>query len=171
MKEFFTSRFATIRDFLATQQFPTAEWKNVFTADFWTNDPLTSGSPYYTFGLVLTLLFLILLEVWRRRLKNLHVSTPIYEVAQNQLSNIFFFVAIMLPAYWFFRVQQLAYLSSRLLLGSIILVALVWLGWVVFHITRQLPAKRVAHLEKERFFRYLPTNATGATKAPRRKGK
>lgn len=171
MKEFFTTRFATISDFLATQQFPLAAWKNVFTADFWANEPLTGSSPYYAFGLGLTVIFLFTIEAWRRRLKKLHVETPIYATAQNHLSNIFFFVIITIPACWFFRAQQLAYLSSRILLGSIVLITLLWLSWVVFHLMRQLPAKRAAYLEQQRFFRYLPTNATEASNAKRRKGK
>ncbi len=171
MKNFFISRFQTIQDFLQTQRFPLADWQNLGSWDFWTGGPLDSFSPYYAFGLGLFLVTLIALEVWRRHLKKVHQTTPIYGEALIQISNLFYFILLLVPAYWFFRVQQLSYLSSRLLLGSIVLAAIVWLAWIAFVIAHRLPTKRQSYLEKERFFRYLPTTSAPGSVPGRKKGK
>lgn len=171
MKDFFTSRFATIKDFLSTQQFPTHDWKNIFSGHYWTNGPLASTSPYYAFGVGLTILVLVALEVWRRQLKRLNAVTPIYTVPLNHISNLFYFIAVLLPAYWFFRAQQMSYLSSRLLLGSILIIAILWLAAILFYLWRRISRTRQSYLEQERFFRYLPTNAPKRSAAPGRKGK
>jgi len=166
MKEFFTSRFITLESFFETQQFPTTDWKNLFTADYWTSGPLASTSPYYLFGWILALIALVALEVWRRRLKKAQTVTPVYSWPLNQISNLFYYLLILLLGYWFFRTQQLAYLSSRLMLGAILLGGLIWLIWIWVYMKRRIPQLLQSHLERERFFRYLPKNKSGAPKRP-----
>lgn len=167
----FTSRWQTIETFLATQSFPTKDWGRIFSWDYWTAGPLDSYTPYYTFGFGLFLAALIALEVWRRRLKKRHETTPVYQTQLIQISNIFYFILLIVPLYWFFRVQNISYLSSRLVLGGALLVALLWLAWVLWTMKRIIPTKTRSYLEKERFFRYLPTNSASIPTEKRKKGK
>ncbi len=156
MKDFFTSRFQTISNYLATQSFSLRDFGNVFSWDFWTESSIEPISDYTAALLILVIMLIVGLVIWRKILKKRQAETPIYDWPINQLANIVAFLVIMTPSYWFFRSQQLAYLSSRLVVLITLIVTIGWLGWVVFHMVRQLPAKRVAYLEKERFFRYLP---------------
>ena len=156
MKEFFTSRFQTISDYFSTQSFSLQKIGSIFSWDFWTETNINPGSTYTAPLLIITALIIVGLVIWRRILKKRHGETPVYQWPINQLANIIALLAIMAPSYWFFRSQELSYLSSRLVVLITLLVTIGWLGWVVFHLVRQLPAKRVAYLEKERFFRYLP---------------
>lgn len=165
------SRWQTIETFLATQQFPTTDWANILSWKYWISGPLDSFTPYYTFGFTIWLLALIALEMWRRILKKRHQATPIYGTPLGQISNLFYFVLIMIPAYWFFRLQQIDYLSSRLVLGSTVLIAIGWLVWIIIIVKRRLPLQRRSYLEKERFFRYLPTTGASNSESGRKKGK
>lgn len=170
MTELFTSRFTTIKAFLSTQSFPTNDWINIFSWSYWTESQIGSFTPYYAFGFGLFLATLIALEVWRRRLKKSHQSTPIYGTPLVQISNLFYFLLLMVPSYWFFRVQQISYLSSRLVLGLTALIAITWLAWIVVILKRRLPLQRRSYLEKERFFRYLPTSSASDSVQTRKKG-
>ncbi len=171
MKEFFTSRFSTIQDFLATQDFPTRDWLNVFSWQYWTEDRIASFTPYYAFGFISLVIILLALETWRRQLKRLHKTTPIYGSPLVQISNLFYFLLLMVPIYWFFRVQQISYLSSRLVIGATFLIAVIWLGWIIVVLKRRLPLQRRSYLEKERFFRYLPGKRASDSVSGREKGK
>lgn len=171
MNEFFTSRLTTIENFLTTQTFPTKDWLNLFSWDYWTAGPLESFTPYYTFGFGLWLVTLIVLEVWRRKLKKRHQATPVYGTPLIQISNLFYFLLLMVLAYWFFRVQQIDYFSSRLVLGATVLIGLCWLAWILFIIKRRLPLQQQSYLERERFFRYLPNTSASDSKSGRKKGK
>lgn len=156
MSNFFTSRFATIGNYLDTQRFAWADLKNLFSWSYWSETGLSSQTSY---GLA-TLLFVIALTVglvfWRRRLKLAQASVPIYEAPINQLANIVAFIIIMAISYAFFRSQAIAYLSSRLVILASLVVIIVWIGWVAFYQRRVAPAKRRNYLERERFFRYIP---------------
>ncbi len=170
MTELFTSRLATIQTFLATQDFPTRDWLKIFSWSYWTEGNISSFTPYYAFGFASLIVALIALEVWRRRLKKLHQATPIYGTPLVQISNLFYFLLLMVPTYWFFRVQQISYLSSRLVMGLTALIAIGWLIWIVVILKRRLPLQRRSYLEKERFFRYLPTNSASDSVQTRKKG-
>ncbi len=158
MKEFFTSRFETIKLFLESQKIPTQDWKNIFSFDFW-RYPASTDSPYYLFSLVVGILTLLGLEAWRRRVKRLHKMTPVYSVALNHITNLFYFILIIGLGYVFFVSQGIAYLSSRLFLFSVIVVSLAWIAWILVHLRRTLPMRRRSYLERERFFRYLPKDS------------
>lgn len=170
MPEFLTSRLTTIQTFLSTQSFPTRDWLRIFSWSYWIEGPLGSFTPYYAFGFVFWVLLLVALEVWRRRLKKLHHATPVYGTPLIQISNLFYFLLLMVPTYWFFRVQLISYLSSRLVLGLTILIAIGWFVWIIVILKRRLPLQRQSYLEKERFFRYLPTNSASDSVQTRKKG-
>ncbi len=171
MKEFFTSRLSTLTDFIKTQHIPLADWKNIFTASYW-KESLYYPSPYYLFGVVVTIIVVILIETWRRYLKKLHQATPIYEMPIASLANLNFFIVLLSAAYVFFRVIGVSYLSGRSFYGLIILSALIWIGWQLIYLRRVTPSKRRSHLERERFFRYLPnTKPVSLTKVSAKKGK
>lgn len=156
MKEFFTNRFQTIQDFFSTQQFPTNDWKNIVSWDYWTESGLPGSSAYTAFSLTAVALTVILLFIWRHFLKRAHKATPVYEFEIQQLASLITFVVIMTLSYWFFRSQQIAFASSRLVLLISILLVVGWLAVIVFHLKRNTPKMRTTYLEKERFFRYLP---------------
>jgi hypothetical protein len=170
MTEFFTSRFATIQTFLSTQSFPTKDWLNIFSWSYWTEGQIGSFTPYYAFGFGLLFVLLLALEIWRRKLKKAHQAAPIYGTPLVQISNLFYFLLLMVPTYWFFRTQQISYLSSRLVLGFTVLIAIGWLLWIAIILKRRLPLQRRSYLEKERFFRYLPTNSASDSVQTRKKG-
>lgn len=161
MKDFFTSRFQTISDYLATQSFSLRNFGNVFSWDFWTESGIDPTSQYTAVLLILVIFLVFGLIIWRKIFKKRQAETPVYDWPINQLANIIALVVIMAPSYWFFRSQQLAYLSSRLVILITTLITLGWLGWVVFYLVRTVPTKRVTYLEKERFFRYLPKSKKG----------
>lgn len=153
---FFTSRLSTLKDFFSTQKLPGADSKNLFSWDFWTESNLESGSPYYLFIAAFVILVCVALIWWRRQLKKENQEAPVYEGVINQLANIIAFIIIVGLSYIFFRSQQIAYVSSRLVILASIIIVVIWSGWVMFVIKRQLAAKRLQHLEKDRYFRYLP---------------
>jgi hypothetical protein len=156
MKEFFTSRFQTIEDFFSTQKFPTSDWKNIISWDYWTESGLPSSSAYTAVSLAGVVLCIALILFWRAHLKRAHKTAPVYEFEIQQLSSIVTFVVIMSLSYWFFRAQQVAFASSRLVLLATGLTVVVWLAVVIVHLKRNTPKMRTSYLEKERFFRYLP---------------
>ncbi len=170
MLDQFTSRWQTITTFFETQSFPTNDWARLGSWSYWTGGPLDSQTPYYAFGLAVFLISLIALEVWRRRLKKAHQATPVYTVPLVQISNVFYFLLLMVPSYWFFRIQSISYLSSRLVLGAAFIIALAWVIWIIIVVKRRLPQEQVSYLEKERFFRYLPTTSA-SDQSGRKKGK
>ncbi|MDO8650068.1 MAG: hypothetical protein Q7K33_02035, partial [Candidatus Berkelbacteria bacterium] len=154
MKNFFSSRFATLGDYFSSQQFVWSDFKNLFHWSYWTEDGLQSQTPYSLSTLIVVVVLIIGFVFWRRRLKAAQLQVPIFEGSINQLANIIAFIIVMAISYSFFRSQQIAYLSSRLVVLGSLLVILVWTGWVAFYVFRVAPPKRREYLEKERFFRY-----------------
>ncbi len=134
---------------------------NLFSWEFWTEANIDPESEYTAIVLMFAITLIAGLILWRRILKKRNTDIPVYDWPVNQLSSIITLLIIMVPSYWFFRAQQLSYLSSRLVVLITFLVVLGWIGWVVFYLVRQAPAKREAYLEKERFFRYLPKSKKG----------
>ncbi|MEX1051924.1 MAG: hypothetical protein WEC83_00875 [Patescibacteria group bacterium] len=156
MSDFFTSRFQTISDYFGSQSFSLGNFGNLFSWDFWTEANIDPSSQYTAATLLLTIAIIAGLIIWRRILKKRHATTPVYDWPINQLTNMIALLVIITPSYWFFRSQQLAYLSSRLVVLTTLLITMGWLGWVIFRLIRTVPGNRAAYLEKERFFRYLP---------------
>ncbi|MCR4277558.1 MAG: hypothetical protein NUV80_05895 [Candidatus Berkelbacteria bacterium] len=156
MKDFFTSRFATIGNYLDTQHFAWADLKNLFSWSYWNETGLLPQTPYSLATLICVVVLVALLVFWRKRIKVAQTKVPIYESSINQLANIIAFVLIMSVSYLFFRSQQIAYLSSRLVVLASLVIILVWTGWVAFYVFRTAPAKSREYLERERFFRYIP---------------
>ena len=156
MKNFFTSRFATLGDYFSSQQFVWSDFKNLFNWSYWTESGLPPQTPYSLTALIVVVVLIVGLVFWRRRLKAAQLQVPIFEGSINQLANIIAFIIVMAISYAFFRSQQIAYLSSRLVVLGSLLVILVWTGWVALYVFRIAPPKRREYLEKERFFRYIP---------------
>ncbi|MEK9167649.1 MAG: hypothetical protein AAB613_02825 [Patescibacteria group bacterium] len=156
MKNFFTSRLATLSDYFSSQQFVWSDLRNLFNWNYWTEAGLPPQTSYSLATLIFVLALTVLLVFWRRRLKAAQQYVPIFEGSINQLANIVAFIIVMAISYSFFRSQQIAYLSSRLVVLGSLLVILVWTGWVAFYVFRVAPPKRREYLEKERFFRYIP---------------
>jgi ABC-type xylose transport system permease subunit len=156
MKEFFIGRFQTIEDFFKTQRLPVKDWVNLLSWEYWTESGLPSSSVYTAFSLGAVSLGVILLLLWRARLKRAHQDVPVYNFEIQQLSSVVAFVVVMSLSYWFFRAQQIAFASSRLVLLVAGLILAVWLVVITVHLKRNVPKMRTGYLEKERFFRYLP---------------
>lgn len=156
MKEFFTNRFQTIKDYFVTQQFPTTVWKNVFSWEYWTESGLPSSSAYSAFSATVLVIGIIFLFFWRFRLTRAQKTTPVFDFEIQQIANVVTFVIIMSLSYAFFRSQQIAFASSRLVVLISLLVTVGWIVVILVHIRRVTPKMRASYLEKERFFRYLP---------------
>jgi len=156
MTTFFTQRFATIKDFIATQQIPNgAYWKGIWSWRFWVDHHFGYQEPYILFFLGLIIIGLALLTLWRVVLK-LRNQRGSYDGAIGALATLIIFNVIITLAYLFFRGQALTYLSSRLVVLASIIVNVVWLGYILYQLKRIIPVKERQELEKERFFRYLP---------------
>jgi len=156
MADFFASRLATIRDYLTTQQFPTNQWRNLGSWDYWSEAALPPNSPYYLLAGGVIVVGVISLLFWQGHLKKLQTQAAVYEGVINQLTNLAIFILIITISYWFFRIQEINYLSSRLVVLAGLIVAIGHLAWIGFQLKRVLPHKRAQYLEQERFFRYLP---------------
>lgn len=155
--DFFNDIFHTIQNFLATQTWPNSnDLSRLIKWPYWIEGPLDSFSPFYLAGSVAVLACLALLIFWRIRLKKAQKLTPVYDVPINHILNIISIIILMSASYFFFRSQQIAYLSSRLLVLATFAVCLIWLGYLIYFIKRSIPSKRRHYLERERFFRYLP---------------
>jgi len=156
MKEAFLARWQTAHNYFATQSIPWKGGRNIFRWDFWSEGYLSSQSPYYlfTFSLVLVIVFGLL--IWRAYLARKNKQIPVYLPAINHLANLAFFLFLNSIFYWFCRVQEIIYLSSRLVVLAVIIVAILWLGYIIFWLIRILPTKKRHYLEKDRFLRYLP---------------
>jgi len=164
MSEFFTSRFQTISSYFSTQSFGFGDFGNFFSWDFWTERNLFPSSTYTLLVLIAVNLLIISLFVWRKNLKKKQRDIPVYDWPLNQLVNLIIFIIIMTLSYWFFRSQQLAYLSSRLVVLATLVVVIAWIAWIIYYIYRTARSKREAYLEKERFFRYLPKSKSDSKK-------
>lgn len=156
MKDFFSSRITTISDYIQSQRFPTTDWNNIFHWNYWTQNYLPPTTVYSLFTIIVIIIICIGLSIWRTVLKKKHANTPVYDAPLDQLSNIIFFIIITMVAYAFFRYQSVSYLSNRLVILAIAIVTIVWIGVVTWQLWKKIPSQRIAYLEKERFFRYLP---------------
>jgi len=156
MKEFFTSRLATISNFLATQRFTPSDLKNLFSWNYWTEANIPSTSPDYLPTVLVLIIFCAGMLFWRRQLKIRQQIAPVYDSSINQLANIVVFLVIVAISYLFFRSQAINYLSSRLVILTTLAVAIVWLGYVIYYQWRITPVMHREYLERERFFRYIP---------------
>lgn len=156
MVEFFTDRFETIRIFLSNQSFDITEITEIFSWYFWTDPYIAPRNSYALLMIFISVATIAGLIIWRRILLKKHSQIPVYDFPINQLINIIVFLVIIIPTYWFFRSQQLQYLSSKIVILSVIVTTVLWLAWIIAHIRITIPKKKVAYLEKERFFRYLP---------------
>lgn len=157
MKQFFLARFETSRNFLASQAFPDGDdLRPLWRWDYWTQDRVAPQSEFILLTIGLLIFVVILLLVWRHRLKRAERSMPIFAWPINQLVNLIIFILVTGLGYWFFRYQGIAYLSSRLVILGALIFFLLWLGIIIGYFLRVVPTKRQLYLEKERFFRYLP---------------
>ncbi len=143
-------------NFLSSQQFPTDWWLGIFSWTYWTDSNLTPQSPYLLFFLIVVILAVAGLVFWQRKLQLLQKQVPVYEHVISQIPSIISLIIVMTLLYWFFRSQQIAIFSSRLVILITFLVALGWVIYLIVYLRRTVPARRAYYLEKERFFRYLP---------------
>lgn len=155
-----TERLATVSHTLHTQQLPGRDLANLFSSGYWTEQLIPASSPYYLVTISLLIVSLIILGLTAWRYRRLNYQVPVYDWLINQLINLIIFIIVVSVSYLFFRTQEIQYLSSRLVVLAATLVGLVWLGIILVHRWRSIPAATQQHLEKERFFRYLPKKRT-----------
>jgi len=151
-----SDRFQTIKDFLSSQHFVWQDLSLLLSWSYWTESFLPEHSPSFLAGCLFILAAIIVLIIWRVRLKRAHKLTPVYDVPINQLPSLILLIIIMTVSYIFFRVQAISYLSSRLVILITVIVCLGWLIYLIYFARRIAPSKRRYYLERERFFRYLP---------------
>jgi glucan phosphoethanolaminetransferase (alkaline phosphatase superfamily) len=156
MSTFFTNRLATIEQWFSGQKLPGADTPRLFSWSFWIESNISPTSEYLAAALGLVVATIILLVAWRFALIRAHRRVPVYSSPIALLTNLIVFIIIITAAYTFFRSQELAYVSSRFIVLSTIVLSGAWLGWIAWQIKRTVPSARASYLEKERFFRYLP---------------
>lgn len=156
MKSFFLERWTTIVGFWGSQALPVFDWRLIFSWDFWTETNLSGQSPYYLAGAVIVAAAIGLLLLWRAILVRRHRQTPVYDWPINHLTNLIVFIVLGLVSYWFFRSQEISYLSSRLVVLSIIAISICWLALIAWRVVRTIPREAERYLERERFIRYIP---------------
>lgn len=153
----FSARFTTIKSFLATQHWPPlSDWKNLFSGSYWGAIFVPASSPYVLLTTIVVIIILAVLIVWYFWAKRMNNQLPIYGQLIAQLPILIIFTAVVSLLYAFFRAQEIQYFSSHLVLLISSLILIVWSGYLIYLLRRVIPAKKQAHLEKERFFRYLP---------------
>ncbi len=152
-----TARLTTVKDFLATQHWPTLfDLKNLWRWSYWSERPVPTDSPYIFITAIVTGLIVAGLLIWWIQLRRLHQKYPVYALLLDQIPTLLIFIVVVSLVYAFCRAQDVQYLSSRLVVLAEFIVSLGWFGYLLFYTARVIPAKRQSHLEKERFFRYLP---------------
>ena len=130
--------------FLQDQQFPSSLfWKSLFTSGYWSSNASANPPTYALF-------------VWGSVLTTMNKRAPIYRSLIVQIWSILIFLTMGVLIYNFSYQQGVPYFSSRLLILIIAVMSLVWAGILIYIQSRIIPVKKQAHLEKERFFRYLP---------------
>ncbi len=142
------------QDFLQTQSWP--NFSNFLSWDYWTSQNLNSQPSDLLFGLIVTVIIVIVLLFWWLRLRTIQKRIPVYDAPINNLSNLIIFMIVLSASYVFFRTQEITYVSSRLFVLSVDVIALVWFIWISYYVLKIVPSKRRHYLERERFFRYLP---------------
>jgi hypothetical protein len=154
---FLSARFATIKDFLATQHWPTgAQLKNLGDWNYYTQNPVPAESPFLLLAAVIILLTVAGLLIWWWQARQKEKTTPVYGLLLDQLPTLVIFVVAGSIFYAFCWAQSVQYLSSRLFLLAAGLVTLGWVIYLAVYARRVLPGQLQKHLERERFFRYLP---------------
>ncbi len=159
---FFSARFTTIKDFLATQHWPTGfELKNLLHWSYYNQIP-PNQSPFVLLTTVIIVLITAAIFGWWLRTRQLQKQSPVYDLLLDQLPTLLIFIVVVSIFYAFCWAQSIQYLSSPLVLLAAFILVLGWAGFLIFYTWRILPAKLQAHLEKERFFRYLPKKKKNA---------
>ncbi len=152
-----SSRLTTVKDFLATQHRPTlAQLKNLVSWNYYTQNPVPSESPLILLTAIIIIVIVAVIIGWWLRVRQLQKTAPIYNTLLDQLPTLLIFIVAVSIFYAFCWAQSVQYLSSRLVLLSAGLITLGWIFYLVIYCFRVLPVKKRDHLEKERFFRYLP---------------
>lgn len=159
---FFSARLNTIKDFLATQHWPTAaQLKNLVSWSYYTQTPVAESSL-----LLLTTIIIVLAAAaifgWWWRVRQLQKVTPIYGTLLDQLPTLLIFIVVASLFYGFCWSQSVQYLSSYWVLLVTFLITFGWAAYLAIYSFRVLPAKKRQQLEKERFFRYLPKKKKNA---------
>ena len=159
MKIFFSDFFNNVHVFFQTQSFPTRdEWLNLFSWSYWSNPQPPSDSNLYIFVGVLVALVVAGLITWTVILRRRNKKTSIYEGLISHLVNLITLIVLIYFAYLFFRLQEIAYLSSQLVILGTIIVVFLWSLLILKILIWEIPQKKRTYLEKERFLRYLPNS-------------
>ncbi len=114
--------------------------------------PATEGLYLYLailFGIFI--LFAIAVVVIYRKPKY-----PVYRHIRSQLFNLFLTTGIIGLIIIFCRFQQIAYLGSRLMFLLLILMFIIWGGWICIYRFIKVPKLIKKEQEKGKFEKYLP---------------
>lgn len=133
----------------------TIDWSKFRESNYW-----LSPSPYDDSGFWQEIIiFLILLAIYTwimtRRWKTL-TQHPSYQKLRKGLvkSTIMFEVFMLL---WvFFRTQSIYLLSNHLIGASIIMLWLIWVGWIAYYRFKIMPKLLLNEIDKMRKEKYLP---------------
>ncbi|MEK7548650.1 MAG: hypothetical protein AAB499_01995 [Patescibacteria group bacterium] len=146
-------------DFFRNQSWPRINLAKLLDGDFWLRPVNLIAAEYFLFYFFAVLIIIVALAVMLSTVKRRHRQVPVYGRVINHLANQIVFVAVVALSYWFFLVQGINYLSSWLVALAGLMILAVWLVYLGYLWRRRLPKERELYLEKEKFFRYLPSNA------------
>jgi len=132
----------------------------LFRADYiFELNPVATGLYLYfsiIFG-ILILLAVVFFFVSRRKNK-------IYHTLQRRAFIFFTAIGIIGLLLTFFRFEQISYLGSRLMFLVLMVVFVLWGGWIGFYIFFVLPKEKQKNFKKQKFIKYLPRQKGGLLK-------
>lgn len=95
---------------------------------------------------------------------------PLYRTIRNQLFNLFFLTGMIGISLIFCRWQTIPYLGSRFFLGLLLIVFIIWTGYLIYFRLRIFPQELQEYFKEERFKKYLPDKRENPSKRPKKKG-
>lgn len=124
----------------------------LFNADYILDTTPKSSGLYQYIVIVFGLLLLMALFLWFFFRK----SQKLTKEFVKKIITLFITTAILGLIFIFFRIQEISYLSSRLMLLVLIIMFVVWSGFILYFRLVTMPGKIKIIKEQENFNRYLP---------------
>lgn len=148
-------------EFCMSKFFNQIQISKLFRADYiFDITPKTTGL-YQYLGIGFVLLGLIALVLWWLNRKKPKLKKEFF----GKIIALFTTTALLGLVLLFFRMQEIPYLASRLMMLSLLLMFVIWGGFIIYYRFRVLPKEFKKTKEKENFERYLPK------KIPRKENK
>jgi len=96
--------------------------------------------------------------VWWINRKNKNI---IYHRLLNSLFNLSLTIGVLGLVFIFFRYEQIPYLGSRFLFLLLLVVFIIWAGFIGWYRLMVMPKEIKTKLQKDKFEKYLPASRAG----------